>query len=95
MGFTSILLGDALRVINQINLSSPDLSKVGNLVDKCRSLVRIFQSCSVSHVNRSANAMAHSLAKLALETNNDLYWIEDFPPVVLAIVAKDCNPQLS
>ncbi|XWS56298.1 hypothetical protein CRYUN_Cryun09bG0073900 [Craigia yunnanensis] len=95
MGFTSILLeGDALRVINQINLSSPDLSEIGNLIDECRSLVRIFQSSSVSHVNRSANAVTHSLAKLALESKNDLYWIEDCPPIVLAIVATDCNPQI-
>ena len=64
MGLTNAILeGDALNIVNQINLNSQDLSAVGNLIEEARFMRRNFQMYQIKFVRREANVAAHVLAK--------------------------------
>ena len=66
-GFTKLVLeGDALGVINKVNDNTFDLSMIGNFVSEVKLIRRHFLVCSVNHVFRKANKVAHILARDAL-----------------------------
>jgi hypothetical protein len=58
-----ILEGDALQVVNEINLAIPSLSRIGHFTDDIRSELHSLRSFRVVHVKREANYAAHVLAK--------------------------------
>ena len=62
-----------------------------NLIEEARVLRRGFHL----HVRREANQVAHTLAKNALNIDEDLYWVDDCPDCVLPLSANDCNPSFS
>ena len=53
-------------------------------------MLREFHGGRVLHVKREANSAAHTLAKLAVIDRDEMYWMEEFPPNIMAIVAKEC-----
>ncbi|KAL5779492.1 hypothetical protein ACOSQ2_010229 [Xanthoceras sorbifolium] len=72
---------DASTIISMLNKRSVRLSAIGLIVDDISNLLRHF-NCVVefSHVPRIANRVAHSLAKFAFVEDQQLVWVEDFPP---------------
>ncbi|KAL5778636.1 hypothetical protein ACOSQ2_009373 [Xanthoceras sorbifolium] len=74
-----------------------DAANIGSLIQEIQSFVSD-QSLvySFMHVRRSANRVAHQLAKLAISVNQHIVWLEDYPSCVGSYVASDfpCNLQL-
>ncbi|KAK3200738.1 hypothetical protein Dsin_024153 [Dipteronia sinensis] len=73
---------DAQVVVNLINSSFDPHSDIGLLIKDIRS-------CKVNFVPRLANG----LAKYGLSIENDLFWMEDFPPIVGHAVLEDYPKQ--
>ncbi|XP_019160107.1 PREDICTED: uncharacterized protein LOC109156727 [Ipomoea nil] len=59
-----ILESDSLLFCNRFVSSSLDLSYVGLVVKQCRSIANDIRNVSVHHVKRSANHVAHVLARV-------------------------------
>jgi hypothetical protein len=53
---------------------------------------RMFSSFVVSFVNREGIEAAHLCAKLASRSSPECVWKEYFPPGLMGIALKDCNP---
>ncbi|OMO99000.1 reverse transcriptase [Corchorus capsularis] len=80
MGFHRIILeGDALNIIRKINSHESDFSPIGAYVEEARSLKILFQNCSLQHIGKSGNMVAHHLAQHGLSINEKIVWIEDMP----------------
>jgi hypothetical protein len=52
----------------------------------------MFSSFAVSIVNREGNEAAHFCAKSASRSSPECAWKESFPPGLMGIALKDCNP---
>ena len=95
MGFMRVMMeGDALNIVNRIIRTTPNLSNIGLLVEEARTLMRRFQLCSTQCDRREANIVPHTLAQIALSLDNDLYWVDECPESVMALIANDYNPCL-
>ena len=80
MGFTNVLIeGEALYIIKLINQADQDLSGIGNLIEEAKTATRKFLLCRTHHTKKEGNSVAHSLAKLTLLLEEDLFWIEECP----------------
>jgi hypothetical protein len=58
-----ILEGDALQVVNAVNMGSPDWNKMGHLIDGIKENLGKLSSWRVEHVKRDANYAVHILAR--------------------------------
>ncbi|GKV49053.1 hypothetical protein SLEP1_g55825 [Rubroshorea leprosula] len=54
-------------------------SSLGSVLSYCRILMASFLSCTVQHVHREGNSVAHELAICALHAEANEYWIEEVP----------------
>ncbi|XVF11523.1 hypothetical protein REPUB_Repub08aG0035500 [Reevesia pubescens] len=86
-----IVEGDAARVISLLRKSGEDFSSIGNLIKDYRSLCCNFQIVEMSHVKREANQDADCLAKYALNSKINSYWVEEYPSVLNNSIAPDCT----
>ncbi|XP_019191037.1 PREDICTED: uncharacterized protein LOC109185555 [Ipomoea nil] len=78
-----IVESDCLSFCNAFNSSSFDLSYVGLIVKQCLSIPRDIGNVSITHVRRSANCVAHELARATGSTAVSGVWI-DIPPACIA-----------
>lgn len=60
-----------------MNKSNEYHNELGVLSD-IKMILAIFPGATVSHVNRKFNAMAHNLAKHALQLEDEISWTEEF-----------------
>lgn len=51
-----------------------------------RIVLQGFQTCSVEHVKRGANAAAHGLAKTVVNDIIDKIWMEEIPSCIFDVV---------
>ncbi|XVF32698.1 hypothetical protein REPUB_Repub17cG0105400 [Reevesia pubescens] len=92
MGFQQIIVeGDAARVVSLLQKQRADSFIIHNLITDCSWQVAKFHVVEFSHVKRDANTIADSLAKFALSSKNNSYWIEEYPSFVDHLVVSDCN----
>ncbi|KAK3195446.1 hypothetical protein Dsin_026756 [Dipteronia sinensis] len=70
---------DARNVVHLIGSPNPLLSEIGLVIKDIKLILETSPKCSMAFV-RSANMVAHHLAKLGLEMDNDCFWMEDCPP---------------
>ena len=65
-GFSRIEIeSDSLLLVSALQSSAPDSSPVGGIVLDCKNLALGFISCKFLFVFRSANQVAHHLARVA------------------------------
>ncbi|XVF18887.1 hypothetical protein REPUB_Repub11eG0062100 [Reevesia pubescens] len=86
-----VLEGDALQIVNLLNHNEADTSFIGNLIFEGRTRKRKLGNHSATHSRREANLVAHLLAKSALISKNDLFWIDDVPDFLQSTIDYDCN----
>ncbi|XP_063945892.1 uncharacterized protein LOC135151390 [Daucus carota subsp. sativus] len=58
-----ILVSDCLVVVQAIRSKTPMRSQFGKVIEDCRSYIRRLNKISLYHVKRSANMVAHQLAR--------------------------------
>ncbi|MBA0715758.1 hypothetical protein Golax_014644, partial [Gossypium laxum] len=82
--------GDSLHVIRRLTSSQDDYSKIRALIHEGRrSLLRDFSEATVRHCFWEQNLVAHLLAALGFQWEEDQFWMEEVPfQVELAVVAK-------
>ena len=69
---------DSLRVIQAIIDTRPVQTLYGHIIDEIRFLSSTI-NCSVLHVNRKGNKLAHALARRAILSVDTDVWMEDLP----------------
>ncbi|KAK3228183.1 hypothetical protein Dsin_008045 [Dipteronia sinensis] len=81
---------DVQNVVQLIDSPDTLLSEIGLVIKDIKLVLEICHACSVAFVPRSANMVAHHLAKLGLSVDNDCFWLEDCPSRVVPFVLGDC-----
>ena len=80
-GFMEVMLeGDNALVMKTVSQAQPNLSRLGLIYEDIWSLAASFRAISVSCVRRSANNVAHALARFARFSDNEIVWMEEDPP---------------
>lgn len=65
------------------------LSRLGHVYEDIQVLIAGLRGTNVRWVNRSANLVAHSLARAAKDVVDDVIWLEDTPPLALGALYHD------
>ncbi|KAK2642392.1 hypothetical protein Ddye_024155 [Dipteronia dyeriana] len=82
---------DAEVIVNWINIGVVIFSKVGSVIDDIRLLLDQVLCVSFNFVPRTANQVAHMLAKNGLACDENLFWLEEFPSCVGSLVLTECR----
>ena len=89
-GFSELVIeGDNSNVMKALSSSLVDRSLLGNVVDDVRHLVCGMQWVSFSCIRRGGNRVAHALSQHARNISEDVFWIEDSPPLALTALYHD------
>lgn len=80
-----IIESDSQEVVDLINDKAGSRSEIFWVIAEVHARKHDFQDFKVQHVNRFCNALSHSLAKMALEKNDEV-WLDHFPPEILYLV---------
>ena len=82
LGFSEVVLeGDNIRVMRSIQSNGANNSSLGHIYGDIHCLAAGFRVWSVSYVKRTANSIAHSLAKYARQVIDGQVWLEESPPL--------------
>jgi ribonuclease HI len=87
LGLTQVLVeGDSLIVMYALCHSQPDSSSYGSIIEATQAQLQRFSYHEVQHVRRSANTIAHQLARVALKQSLVKVWVGVCPPFILDFV---------
>ncbi|KAL8527918.1 hypothetical protein ACS0TY_005652 [Phlomoides rotata] len=90
-----IIEGDAKVVVNGINSSKAYNSVFGDFVVACRELVNSFQQINITFLRRSANVVAHEIARASRLYENYFCWVDPLDYVVgLPTSVCTCNNEI-
>ena len=90
LGLRDIILeGDALEVVQALNQSDMCCRSYGQIINDSKFLMSCGSSWIVKHIWRTANGVAHQIAKLGLEQNEEQIWRMTFPGSVTDIAVAD------
>ncbi|XP_019154330.1 PREDICTED: uncharacterized protein LOC109150809 [Ipomoea nil] len=74
------LITDCMELRNMIkSRSTGTRSYVGVIADQCRTIMSLFNYCSLHYISRTANMHSHTLASLAFDQEHPMYW-DVIPP---------------
>ena len=92
-GFTELVLeGDNSTVMKSITSPQPNMSHLGHVYEDIKCIATSLCRLEVSFVKRSANAMAHALAKHARQIDKEVVWLEEDPlPAIEALYCDTLN----
>ena len=71
--------------------AQPDLSRLGLIYEDIWCLAAGFRSIYYNCIRRSANGVAHSLARFARLLNNEIVWLEEDPPPAMDALCLDSS----
>uniref|UniRef100_A0A803PZC5 Reverse transcriptase domain-containing protein n=1 Tax=Cannabis sativa TaxID=3483 RepID=A0A803PZC5_CANSA len=80
---------DALMVTNALYGRTNSIAAFNDLIIDISCLLSFLPGVSISHVKRTANMAAHTLARYALGVDETCYWMESFPPSLYSVVVND------
>ena len=86
-----IIEGDNANVIQAISSSQPNHSILGCVVDDIRHLIQGLYWARTNQIRRGGNTVAHVLAQYVRNLDENLVWLEDSPPPVLAALYNDVS----
>ena len=89
-GFLELIVeGNNINVMNSIRSARVDLSCLGNLYDDIQCMAGCLRHVEFHSIRRSANGVAHSLARYARHLSKDTVWLEDSPSPALEALYLD------
>ena len=89
-GFIEVVLeGDNIGVMRSIQSNDVNNSGLGHIYGDIHCLAAGFRAWSISYVKRTANSVAHSLAKYARQVVDERVWLEESPPPALEALYFD------
>ena len=71
--------GDCQRVIQAINARGACRTLFGHIIEEIRCFSSSLVSCSIVHVRREGNKLAHALARRAVLSVDTDVWVEELP----------------
>ncbi|KAM7491207.1 hypothetical protein LguiA_034128 [Lonicera macranthoides] len=80
---------DSLRVVGLFHSKSPPLADAGVFILDCWDVAKAFDSVSCSHIFRSANQAAHSIAAVAVTLDYSQSWGSDVPDWIKTVASAD------
>ena len=86
-----IVESDALQVINCLNGDHSDKSYFGNIIDDCKILSKDLGVCLFKFVRRSANQVAHTLAKATGSMSDRGVWFYNHPQFLSHVIDVDLH----
>ena len=87
-----VLEGDNNTVMKAISSLQPNMSRLGHVYKDIKCIAASLRRLEVSFVKRSANAVAHALAKYARQIDDEVVWPEEDPlPAVEAMYCDSLN----
>ena len=91
-GFLELVIeGDNSLAMTAISSLKIDQSLLGNVVRDIQHLICTLQWVRIDCVRRGGNRVAHVLAQFARDITEDVYWMEDVPPMAREILYQDAN----
>ena len=86
-GFLELVIeGDNSSVMTTISTMKIDQSLLGNVVGDIQHLIRNLLWVRIDCVRRGGNRVAHVLARFARNISEDMYWMEDVPPIAREVL---------
>lgn len=82
---------DSLSVVQSIRSKAVMLSYFGDLINDCRALLEELPNVSLFFVRRSANGVAHFLARASYYVADRIIRGDDISPDFLDVIMKDCQ----
>ena len=64
---------------------------LGNMIGDIQHLIRNLHWVSIECTRRGGNRVAHVLAQFARNIIDDMYWMEDLPPIAREALYQDAN----
>lgn len=87
--FYVIFKGDALQIVQEVNLDTPPVNRIGHFVEGIEQGLSFFRSSCVVHVSREANSTAYTLAREVATHVIDSVWLKDIPSNICGIVSNE------
>ena len=83
-GFLELFIeGDNAHVMKNICSSLLNQSSLGIIIDDVMCLMNGMQNVYVNNIRKEGNKVAHVLARYVKNISDDMYWLEDSPPLVV------------
>ena len=90
LGFNKVIIESNAQVVVQAMLSAKEVfSYFGFVIEDCKSFVKDLGECVFVFTKRSANQMAHTLAKAAGSVSDQGEWTVNPPPFLINVLAFD------
>ncbi|KAH9782560.1 reverse transcriptase domain-containing protein [Citrus sinensis] len=83
-----IVESDAQSVVKLVNNKQGGKSEIFWIISEIQNLMRNFELVSINYTHRSRNAIAHSLAKLALEKCENVVWMGSYPSQLMYLFSS-------
>ena len=77
---------DSKIVAEALNRRNNLQNYTSTFIHDAHTLGSLFTAISFSHVRRSANVLAHELARLALASEGGKIWLRECPPRIAALI---------
>ena len=91
-GFSELVIeGDNSSAMTAISTLKIDQSLLGNVVGDIQHLICNLQWVRIDCVRGGGNRVAHVLAQFARNITEDMYWMEDVPPIAREALYQDAN----
>ena len=91
-GFSKLVIeGDNSSAMRAISALKDDQSMLGNVTRDIQHLLRYLQWVRIECTRRGGNRVAHVLAQFVRNIIDDMYWMEDVPPIAREALYQDAN----
>jgi hypothetical protein len=89
-GFSKVILeGDTKVVVDSVNSDVADCSRRGHMIADIREGLREFQCWEIKYVRRTANNIAHVLARAAVQQGVEGIWTEIPPDCIVELLVAE------
>jgi hypothetical protein len=59
----ALLLCQLLQVVQALQSKQKNYTEFGAIIDRCRSVVNLYENCRINYIRRQSNRVAHDLAQ--------------------------------
>ena len=82
---------DALLIVQALSSSTLDNSVFGIIISDCKFLLNEINQCKVLHTKRSANRVAHFIARASVSQSDLIEWLVNAPLFIADVLENDIH----
>ena len=83
-----IFESDSLDVVELVNKRTSYMSEIFWVISEILENRKNFQNFKAQHIPRTCNGIAHALAKLTLQRNEIVIWLDEFPTDIMYLFSS-------